>query len=172
MDIDFTALKHLLKASSKAEVKTLVRTAHRATVHLTFVQNLMTDLELTEAEMNDLLSALKALTICFMRGLSIEWPIDFMPQLQGLLLELLRELKETIKSEADLPSLPKYIGVDWRVDVRVASSAVNKVSRVPRATLQLRLEDGRHTFEFSKEQLGTLLDGMMQIKEHLQDMTS
>mmetsp|Transcript_24683 Transcript_24683/g.43507 ORF Transcript_24683/g.43507 Transcript_24683/m.43507 type:complete len:173 (-) Transcript_24683:38-556(-) len=172
MDIDFKALQHLLKASSKAEVKTLVRTAHRASVGLIFVQNLATDLELTEGEMNDLLAALKALTISYMRGLAVDWPVDFMDQLKGLLLELLAELRDTIKSEADLPTLPKFIGADWRVDVRVASSAVNKVARVPRATLQLRLEDGRHTFELSKEQLGTLLDGMMQIKEHLEEMTS
>lgn len=172
MDIDFAALQHLLKATSKAEVKTLVRTAHRASVELVFVENLGRDLELTDEEMNDLLAALKALTICYMRGLAIDWPSDFMPQLKGLILELLGELKDTIKAEADLPTLPKFIGVDWRVDVRVASSAVSKVSRVPRATLQLRLEDGRHTFEFSKEQLGTLLDGMMQIKGHLEELTS
>jgi len=75
------------------------------------------------------------------------------------------------------PSLPRYIGVDWRVDVKTASDRVSRMA-VPSVLVDLKLQDqpnqadqvpfARHVeFELSKEALHTMLDGLGRIRDQL-----
>jgi hypothetical protein len=75
------------------------------------------------------------------------------------------------------PSLPRYVGVDWRVDVKAASDVVSSM-RVPSLLVDLKVQDqpeatnrvpsARHVeFELSQEALLTMLDGLGRIRDQL-----
>ena len=75
------------------------------------------------------------------------------------------------------PSLPSYVGVDWRVDVKTSSDRVARMS-VPSLLVDLKVADqpsstatvphARHVeFELSKEALKTMLDGLGRIRDQL-----
>jgi len=107
--------------------------------------------------------------------------------------------KKAAKKEADLeavgaqpstptatrklgPSLPRFEGIDWRVDVRSASDTVSRMS-VPTVLVQMRVQNSYNgevppaegqavaqrlvTFELNKETLATMLDGLVFVRDQL-----
>lgn len=75
------------------------------------------------------------------------------------------------------PSLPRYLGLDWRVDVKTASDRMSRMS-APSLILDLKVQDQpqsagqipaarRVEFELSKEALQTMLDGLGRIRNQL-----
>jgi len=107
--------------------------------------------------------------------------------------------KKAVKKEADLeavgvqqsvptatrklgPSLPRFEGIDWRVDVRSASDTVSRMS-VPTVLVQMRVQNSYNgevppaegqavaqrlvTFELNKETLATMLDGLVFVRDQL-----
>lgn len=75
------------------------------------------------------------------------------------------------------PSLPRFVGVDWRVDVKTESDKVARMA-VPSVLVDLKVQDqpcstqqvpcARHVeFELSKEALQTMLDGLGRIRDQL-----
>ena len=79
-------------------------------------------------------------------------------------------------------SLPKFVGVDWRVDVQSASEHLSRMS-VPTVMVKLQVQEqpsrvgimpGIRTvnFEMSKEAMDTLLAELSGIKEQLDSVSS
>jgi hypothetical protein len=77
-------------------------------------------------------------------------------------------------------SLPRYVSMDWAVNMKRASSEVGNMS-VPSVLLQLEIEDQPDSLdqphkttkldlELSKEKLEALLDGLNSIKDRLSHM--
>jgi len=80
------------------------------------------------------------------------------------------------------PSLPRFEGIDWRVDVRSASDTVSRMS-VPTVLVQMRVQNSYNgevppaegqavaqrlvTFELNKETLATMLDGLVFVRDQL-----
>ena len=75
------------------------------------------------------------------------------------------------------PSLPRFVGSDWRVDVKTESDKVSRMA-VPSVLVDLKVQDQpsstervpctRHVeFELSKEALQTMLDGLGRIRDQL-----
>ena len=92
-----------------------------------------------------------------------------------ILISQLSEWREA--SVLQRPSLPRYVGVDWRVDMKTASDRVSRMS-VPTVLVDLKILDqpssvdtvpsARHVeFELSKEALQTMLDGLGRIRDQL-----
>ena len=76
-----------------------------------------------------------------------------------------------------MPSLPKFVDVDWRVDVKSATEQVGRMA-VPTVLVDLKTRQqpvstgmvpGTETvsFELSKEALDTMVDGLGRIREQL-----
>jgi COMM domain containing 9 len=75
------------------------------------------------------------------------------------------------------PSLPRYVDVDWRVDVKTASDRVSRIA-VPCCLVDIKVQDQPTStsqvpatrqveFELSKEALQTMLDGLGRIRDQL-----
>ena len=75
------------------------------------------------------------------------------------------------------PSLPQYIGIRWRVDMKAASEQFSRMS-VPSVIVNLKVQrqpiaadntpSVQHIeFELSKEALNTMLDGLGRIRKQL-----
>lgn len=70
---------------------------------------------------------------------------------------------EAIKSTV---SVPKLVGVDWRVDVKAASSHAASLG-MPAVVMQLKVEDKVVAFEMDKETLQAMLTGLGKIRDQL-----
>ena len=92
----------------------------------------------------------------------------------------LRKMKEAQAAAAAAsgslggPTLPRYKGLDWRVDVRSASDSVARMS-VPSVLMQMHVEgeedeDRAVTFELSRESLATMLDGLLYVRDQLAEI--
>jgi hypothetical protein len=77
-------------------------------------------------------------------------------------------------------TLPKYIDVDWAVNITKASSQVSRM-RAPVALVELQIEEPAQTtdslpqiqkvpFELSESALATMLDGLGKIRDQLSSM--
>lgn len=70
---------------------------------------------------------------------------------------------EALKSTV---SVPKLVGVDWRVDVKTASSHAASLG-MPAVVMQLKVEDRVVAFEMDKETLQAMLTGLGKIRDQL-----
>jgi hypothetical protein len=104
---------------------------------------------------------------------------DLDKRLRGLIEQILTSQLPDWRESCLLqrPSLPRYIGVDWRVDVKTASDRMTRMA-VPSVLVDLQIQDQPHNsnqvpaarhveFELSKEALQTVLDGLGRIKDQL-----
>mmetsp|Transcript_6332 Transcript_6332/g.14592 ORF Transcript_6332/g.14592 Transcript_6332/m.14592 type:complete len:202 (-) Transcript_6332:208-813(-) len=102
------------------------------------------------------------------------------PRIRGLIEQILSAQLPDWREAAVLqrPSYPKYIGVDWRVDVSTASDRIASRLAVPSLLLDLRVQEQaerqravpgtRHVeVELSREALGTMLEGLGRIRDQL-----
>ncbi len=104
---------------------------------------------------------------------------DFHAQLGGLLNKILRAHAAEWRQSAlnNQISPPKLLGFDWRVGTKVSSDSI---SRMNETTLQLSLEiqdNPREVgvmppqttvqLELSKQELATMLDGLVKIRDQL-----
>ncbi len=75
------------------------------------------------------------------------------------------------------PCLPRFIGMDWRVDVKTASDRMSRMN-TPSVLVCLKVQDQpmstesmpmtKHVeFELSKEALQTMLEGLGRIRDQL-----
>mmetsp|Transcript_23667 Transcript_23667/g.51659 ORF Transcript_23667/g.51659 Transcript_23667/m.51659 type:complete len:205 (+) Transcript_23667:168-782(+) len=108
---------------------------------------------------------------------------DFHPALKGLLADIITTnlpnwREASLKS---MVSLPKFVGVDWRVDVKTAASDARGVSE-PVALVKMRVEGESHhrdsmvpergvTVELDKAAMGTLVSTLSRVRDQL-DVTA
>ena len=111
MDIDYNSLLVLLRASSKAQVKTIMRLSCR-NPKPRILKEIQAELELTDSEFSSLLHNLTKLEMLYMRGRSLEFPDNFHSNLKTLLETVLEELSEIMLRETPQPGLPKFEGID------------------------------------------------------------
>lgn len=169
MDIDYHSLLLLLKASSKTQVKTLMRLAS-CFPHPRIIKEIQSELELSDSELSSLLQNLTKLEMLFMRGYSLEFPDSFHANLKSLIETILEELTDTISKESPQPGLPKYEGIDWRIDVRTSNSSVEKTPKMPKAVIELKIEGKKEVIELSKERVQGLLDMLGKVREQLDSL--
>jgi hypothetical protein len=171
MDLDFNQLLVLLKCSSRAKVKTILKLAVQQPGNYQFLTQMQEELDLSDTQMSQLMQALKVFVQSCHQGWVIPWPKGYHAQLKELLLKLAEETKPELLREADLPQLPRLKDTDWRVDVRVSSSEVERLPRIPRAILQLTTTEETHMLELGKESVQAMLEGLGKIKEQLESLT-
>jgi COMM domain len=166
MDIEYSSLLHLLKASSKAQVKTLMRLASQFPRPRVLLE-LQTELELSNSEFEVLLQNLTKLEMLYMRGYSLDFPPGFHSNLQVLLETILKEIQDIMIKETPQPSLPKYEGIDWRIDIRTGNSSVEKAPRMPKAVIELKIDGKREVLELTKDKVQGLIDILGKVKDQL-----
>jgi DNA-directed RNA polymerase subunit F len=166
MDIDYKAFLSLLSAKNKAQVKTILRLAAR-TPRPRVLNEIQEELEITDKDFNTLLENLTKLEMLFMRGQNLEFPPDFHGNLKSLIETCLEELSAILVRESPQPSLPKYEGLDWRIDIRAGNSSVEKAAKMPKAVLELKIQGKKEVVELSKERVQGLLDVLGKVKEQL-----
>ena len=166
MDIIYETLLFLLRASSKAQVKTLMRLAAQVP-YPRVIKDIQSEMDLTDSEFSSLLTSLTKLEMLYMRGYSLEFPENFHSNLRSLLESVLEELVETISKESPQPGLPKYQGIDWRIDIRTSNSSVEKTPKMPKAVIELKIDEKREVIELSRERVQSLLDMLGKVKEQL-----
>jgi hypothetical protein len=98
MDIDYSALMFLLKATSRAQVRALITASVQPNAMQ--LEELWNDLELTEEEVFRMFKSLKSYIQCYTRGWNIGYPEDFHPQLRELLEKLMEDMGEELKRES------------------------------------------------------------------------
>ena len=81
------------------------------------MDELFSDLELSDGEMHALTKSLKDYVTCYSRGWPINYPADFHPQLQELLENLMGVMGDELKRESGQPMLSRLVSMDWRVDL-------------------------------------------------------
>lgn len=170
MDIDFNRLLVLLKCTSKAKVKMLMKVAVQAPGDYLFLTQIQQELEVNDTEMGELMLALKTFIQSCNQGWPVLFPAGYHAQLKELLLKLADETRGELQRECDLPELPRLKDIDWRVDVRVSSSEVERLPRIPRAIIQLTTTEETHTLELGKESIQVMLEGLGKIKEQLESL--
>jgi COMM domain containing 9 len=100
------------------------------------------------------------------------FPEDFHGDLKTLLLQIIdaRLADWRVGAQETQVSLPRFQGVDWRIDVKRASDNVSAMS-VPAVLVTIDVEEKGGTravtFELTKQSLATMVDGMEKIKEQL-----
>lgn len=166
MDIDYSSFLHLLSAKSKPQVKTILRLASR-TPRPKILSEIQSELEISDKDFNQLLNNLTKLEMLYMRGQSLDFPADFHANLKSLIESCLDELSSILVRESPQPSLPKYEGLDWRIDIRAGNSSVEKAAKMPKAVLELKIQGKKEIIELSKERVQGLLDVLGKVKEQL-----
>ncbi|OMJ71225.1 hypothetical protein SteCoe_30610 [Stentor coeruleus] len=169
MDIDYNSFLHLLKASSKGQVKTIVRLAARVPRPRVLL-DMQAAMEINDHEFTVLLQNLTKLQMLFMRNKSLDFPEGFHSNLQSLLENILEELKDVFVKESPQPGLPKYEGIDWRIDVRTGNSSVEKAPKMPKAVIEFKIGGKKEVVELSKERVHGLLDVLGKVKEQLDSL--
>lgn len=169
MEIEFSSLTHLLNATSKLQVKQLVRFCSKKPLPL-YMRRVQEEMSLTDNELYTLLNSLRAIIINHMRGFDIEWPADFHPQLKDLILQLLEDLDEDLISNSDQPKLPRFRGIDWRVDACIACSGLDKNFSIPKVCFELETDETKHSFSLSKAKLQLMLETLGKVKESLDSL--
>ncbi|CAL1278668.1 unnamed protein product [Larinioides sclopetarius] len=112
-------------------------------------------------------------------GISSLFPDEFHKNLRDLLSKIIVEKFGTWKSLAakDSVSVPKLTEFDWRVDLKMASGKIARMSE-PTCILHLKIhnpgvpENSEDRFqslnvELSKEKLDTMLNGLGRIRDQL-----
>ncbi|KAG8190366.1 hypothetical protein JTE90_022013 [Oedothorax gibbosus] len=188
--INFEAFLLLLKASSKQQVVEICQDAfkHREkeiTPNLV-LKSVAEKLGVGIAEASQLTTNLGILikVVLFHGHSTLEsvfslFPEDFHKNLRDLLSKIIIENYLAWKSSAvsDSVSMPKLTEFDWRVDLKMASGKVARMSE-PTCILHLKIHDPslpeHHTdrlqtlnIELSKEKLDTMLNGLGRIRDQL-----
>ena len=81
------------------------------------MDDLFSDLELSDGEMHALTKALKDYVTCYSRGWAINYPEGFHTQLRELLENLMSVMGDELKRESGQPMLSRLVSMDWRVDL-------------------------------------------------------
>ncbi|XP_048727247.1 COMM domain-containing protein 9-like isoform X2 [Ostrea edulis] len=107
------------------------------------------------------------------------FPKDFHKNLRDLITKTALENMNNWKNHSisSQVSLPRLVDFDWRVDTKMASDAVSRMS-VPTCILQMKVQENQTevnttpevnnvNVELSKETLDTMLDGLSKIRDQL-----
>lgn len=178
--VDFEALDLLKKAPSKNVVDkicTEVFKERRSTTSERLVSGLETALSSPREPIERMIVALKRLIQIAVYENSAEleplFPASFHGDLKDLLLSIFdaRLGDWRIAAQETQVSLPRYQGVDWRIDVKRASENVSSMA-VPGVLVTVDVADDGSpsravTFELTKQSLAGMVDGMEKIKEQL-----
>lgn len=170
MEIDFSSLLLLLKGTSKNQVKTLIRLASQTPPIPRILLDIQNDMELSDADFDGLLNAITNATIVYLKESRVPYPADFHDKLKELINSLLFELETELRKNSKQPSLPKLTSFDWRIDIRTASSGLEKTPRIPRASLELNIEGRREVIELTKSRVEIMLGMLGQVKEKLDNL--
>ena len=166
MDIDYNSFLLLLSASNKNQVKTLMRLAS-VSPQPRILTEIQTELEVPDKDFSALLQNLTKLEMLYMRGQSLEFPPTFHPNLKSLIEACLEELSSILIKESPQPSLPKYEGLDWRIDIRAGNSSVEKAPKMPKAVIEFKIAGKKEVVELSKERVQGLLEILGKVKDQL-----
>mmetsp|Transcript_28983 Transcript_28983/g.33152 ORF Transcript_28983/g.33152 Transcript_28983/m.33152 type:complete len:194 (+) Transcript_28983:46-627(+) len=107
------------------------------------------------------------------------WPEDFDKQMKSLLKKILGELisEWKVDSEHNQIGLPKLVDTDWKIDMMLGSSELQRM-KVPSIFFNFAvkeensLETKNVNVEMSKPELNTLFSNLSQIKDQLENLTS
>ncbi|GFR15084.1 COMM domain-containing protein 9 [Trichonephila clavata] len=188
--INFEILLLLLKASSKQQVVEICQDAFKyREKEIVPNQVLLHVAEAMGVDVAETSKLFKALGI-FLKyvlfhgcstyeSISSLFPDDFHKNLRDLLSKIIAEKYGTWKNLAanESVSVPKLTEFDWRVDLKMASSKIARMSE-PTCILNLKIhnpsfpenhEDRFQTLnvELSKEKLDTMLNGLGRIRDQL-----
>lgn len=188
--INFDTFLVLLKASSKEVVLRLCDAAflHRNEICLpsTLIRNVAETLSVDSNDSKQLMvSLINLIKAVIYEGnsdaasISALFPENFHKNLRELLTKIFVERfpqwrSSTISSQI---SLPKLVDFDWRVDLKMSSDQLSRMS-VPSCIVHLQVEDpptrlgappsiSTHDIELSKQTLDTMLDGLGKIRDQL-----
>lgn len=170
MEVDYSSLSLLLKASSKSQVKTLFRLAHKTPPVPLILKNIQEEMELSDQELDKVLKAIVEISMVYLRNWPLEFPTQFHGKLKELVVSLLEELAVELKRESQQPGLSKLTSFDWRLDTRNAVSKVEKSPVFPRVALELNLEGSREVVELTKNGVVTFAESLDKIKEQLDSL--
>jgi hypothetical protein len=169
MEIDFSGLSSLLNASSKIQVKQLIRFCSKRPIPV-YIRRAQEDLNLSDTELYSLLNSLQGIVVNHMRGFDIEWPAGFHPQLKELILKLLQDLEEELLSISDQPRLPRFRSIDWRVDACIACSGLEKNFSIPKVCFEVETDESKVSFSLSKAKLQLMVETLGKVKESLDSL--
>ncbi|GIY58693.1 COMM domain-containing protein 9 [Caerostris darwini] len=187
--MNFEILLVLLKAPSKQQVVDICQEAFKYREKEISSQALMLVTEAMGIEIAEASKLYKALTVLLKfilfhgyssyDSISSLFPEDFHKNLRDLLSKIIAEKYGTWKNLAanDSVSVPKLTEFDWRVDLKMASSKIARMSE-PTCILHLKIhnpslpeshEDRFQSLnvELSKEKLDTMLNGLGRIRDQL-----
>lgn len=107
------------------------------------------------------------------------FPKDFHKNLRDLITKIALENMNNWKNHSisNQVSLPRLMDFDWRVDTKMASDSVSRMS-VPTCIIQMKVQENQTevgrvpeinnvNVELSKETLDTMLDGLSKIRDQL-----
>nr|XP_022315394.1 COMM domain-containing protein 9-like isoform X2 [Crassostrea virginica] len=107
------------------------------------------------------------------------FPGDFHKNLRDLITKIALDNMNNWKNHSisTQVSLPRLVDFDWRVDTKMASESVSRMS-VPTCILQMKVQENQSevsttpevhnvNVELSKETLDTMLDGLSKIRDQL-----
>ncbi|GBN46025.1 COMM domain-containing protein 9 [Araneus ventricosus] len=187
--MNFEILLLLLKASSKQQVVDICQDVFKYREKDLPNQVVMPVADAMGIDTTEALKLFKALSI-FLKfvlfhghstydSISSLFPDDFHKNLRDLLSKIIAEKFGTWKSLAakDSVSVPKLTEFDWRVDLKMASGKIARMSE-PTCILHLKIhnpgvpENSEDRFqslnvELSKEKLDTMLNGLGRIRDQL-----
>ncbi|XP_061173319.1 COMM domain-containing protein 9-like [Saccostrea echinata] len=185
---DFGALELLMKAPSKDQVVKVCNDVYLTSSPISDVlvssvcDVLGTRPNQTKQMMESLSSLLK--TIIFhgyseAQEIQSLFPKDFHKNLRDLIAKIALENMNNWKNHSisNQVSLPRLVDFDWRVDTKMASDSVSRMS-VPTCIIQMKVQENQTevgrvpeinnvNVELSKETLDTMLDGLSKIRDQL-----
>ncbi|CAI8045904.1 COMM domain-containing protein 9 [Geodia barretti] len=185
----WSGLSCLLRVSSKEAVQNVLREAfsHRnESVPDVILASAAKNIQIEPLEAKELFSSACLLVSSVLQSGALDkesietlFPDDFHNDLKGLLSEIIAESMCDWKRHAmtQQVSLPRLESFDWRVDVKISSTAAARMA-VPTCLLQMKVDGGREdrrrvpvaqtvSVEFSPETLHTMLDGLGKIRDQL-----
>ncbi|XP_064634279.1 COMM domain-containing protein 9-like [Lineus longissimus] len=193
-EVDFDPLLSLLKASSKEVVVRLSNEAYllRSSNQIPgdVVKKTTEALGIDQKESYKLILALGGLIKKSLFLSSSEpgpvlalFPDNFHKNLKELLTKVILDNLNNWRNRAisSQVSLPRLLDFDWRVDTKMSSDAIARMS-IPTCILQMQVQDpplelerqqetSTLNVELSKETIETMLDGLGKIRDQLSSVT-
>ncbi|XP_078334395.1 COMM domain-containing protein 9-like [Crassostrea virginica] len=185
---DFSALELLLKSSSKEKVVKVCNDVFVMGSSMpdglvsSVCEALGTRPNETKKMIESLSSLLKTITFYgYTEPQEIQgiFPGDFHKNLRDLITKIALDNMNNWKNHSisTQVSLPRLVDFDWRVDTKMASESVSRMS-VPTCILQMKVQENQSevsttpevhnvNVELSKETLDTMLDGLSKIRDQL-----
>eukprot|EP00002_Diphylleia_rotans_P016186 TRINITY_DN3146_c0_g1_i1.p1 TRINITY_DN3146_c0_g1~~TRINITY_DN3146_c0_g1_i1.p1 ORF type:complete len:190 (-),score=54.72 TRINITY_DN3146_c0_g1_i1:134-703(-) len=179
------SLSALLRAPSKKFIDEFFVHVHDGTFSGEVSQQTAAALEIDHKQLDSMKSAAQFLVETVVRDqlsptqITALFPTEFEKKLKELIAAILSQRLALWKESAAQVqlTLPKFVDVDWRADLKVASDSAKQMGQ-PTLFVELTVQDtpthkhqmpqqSKHTIEFTKESLQTMLEGLGKIRDQL-----